>query len=100
MQLNIVEVDNNFEFTQLSIDHKPNLDSEKERIESRGGQVDKYRKGLKRTGPYRVWVKGEGHPGLAMSRSIGDFVAGSVGVTSTPGKLVRLHILQKFSYMI
>jgi len=36
-------------------------------------------------GPYRVWLKTEQYPGLAMSRSIGDFVAASVGVISEPG---------------
>jgi len=36
-------------------------------------------------GPFRVWLKQENFPGLAMSRSIGDFVATSVGVVSDPG---------------
>lgn len=35
-------------------------------------------------GPYRVWLKTETFPGLAMSRSIGDFVASTVGVISEP----------------
>lgn len=39
-------------------------------------------------GPYRVWLKNEGYPGLAMSRSIGDFVCESVGVISDPGRLL------------
>jgi len=29
----------------------------------------------------RVWVKGENVPGLAMTRSMGDMVAASVGVS-------------------
>ena len=33
-------------------------------------------------GPYRVWLKNENVPGLAMSRSVGDRVAHSVGVIS------------------
>lgn len=36
-------------------------------------------------GPFRVWLKTENFPGLAMSRSIGDFVASTVGVISEPG---------------
>jgi serine/threonine protein phosphatase PrpC len=32
----------------------------------------------------RVWLKNENLPGLAMTRSIGDLVAGSVGVTWKP----------------
>ena len=35
-------------------------------------------------GPFRVWLKGENYPGLAMSRSLGDFVAHSVGAISEP----------------
>ena len=36
-------------------------------------------------GPYRLWLKNENYPGLAMSRSIGDFCAHSVGGISEPG---------------
>ena len=35
-------------------------------------------------GPQRVWLKYENVPGLAMSRSFGDEVAHSVGVSSEP----------------
>lgn len=35
-------------------------------------------------GPNRVWLKNKQVPGLAMTRSIGDLVAGSVGVTPEP----------------
>ena len=38
-------------------------------------------------GPHRVWLKHENYPGLAMSRSIGDACAHSVGVSALPGKL-------------
>ena len=37
-------------------------------------------------GPHRVWLKDENLPGLAMSRSLGDLVGASVGVTWEPGK--------------
>ena len=35
-------------------------------------------------GPKRVWLKNKQVPGLAMTRSIGDLVAASVGVISEP----------------
>lgn len=35
-------------------------------------------------GPERVWLAKEDVPGLAMSRSIGDYVAHSVGVSAEP----------------
>jgi serine/threonine protein phosphatase PrpC len=67
----------------MSRDHKPELPDESERIYSHGGVVERSSVNST-TGPFRVWVKNENHPGLAMSRSIGDFVAESVGVVSTP----------------
>jgi hypothetical protein len=35
-------------------------------------------------GPMRVWLKNEDSPGLAMSRSLGDGLAESLGVIATP----------------
>jgi len=35
-------------------------------------------------GPKRVWLKNKQVPGLAMTRSIGDMSASSVGVTAEP----------------
>jgi hypothetical protein len=40
------------------------------------------------TGPMRVWVKNEKYPGIAMSRSIGDLIAQTVGVCFKPGKKI------------
>ena len=39
---------------------------------------------VKFMGPARVYVKHDDYPGLAMSRSIGDLVAHSVGVSAEP----------------
>ena len=47
----------------------------------------KVENGIK-SGPYRVWLRNENFPGLAMSRSIGDFVAGSVGCICEPGNYI------------
>lgn len=67
---------------ELSRDHKPELKEEYQRIKSKGGRVASCldMDGLP-AGPKRVWLKNEPLPGLAMSRSIGDLVAASVGVT-------------------
>lgn len=40
-------------------------------------------------GPARVWLKELEVPGLAMSRSLGDQVAQSVGVSPEPGKYLN-----------
>lgn len=71
----------------LSRDHKPDTKDEKDRIIACNGRVDTFREANgDPIGPARVWLKHENVPGLAMSRSIGDFVASSVGVSPEPGK--------------
>ena len=69
----------------LTIDHKPNLLEEKERIISSGGKVEPYKDTFGNfAGPDRVWKKEEDVPGLAMSRSFGDEIGHEVGVIVNP----------------
>lgn len=69
----------------LSTDQKPNHEGEMERILQAGGKVARLMdENGNRVGPYRVWNATGRLPGLAMSRSIGDRVAHSVGVTAMP----------------
>ena len=71
--------------TILSIDHKPDRKDEYERIIEWGGRVDTFREpDGESVGPARVWLKDQQVPGLAMSRSVGDYVASTVGVISEP----------------
>jgi len=69
------------EFTR---DHKPDLPEEKQRIVEAGGRVFavEYDDGI--DGPPRVWLGHMDVPGLAMSRSLGDSVAHTAGVSSEP----------------
>jgi len=67
-----------FHVLQLTEDHKPELVEEKKRIVSSGGRVDMV------NGCGRVYLATEDVPGLAMSRSLGDYVAHDAGVSSTP----------------
>lgn len=70
----------------LSYDHKPEFESEKARILKNNGRIGKIQTQSGHfVGPDRVWLKEEDLPGLAMTRSIGDLVAESVGVTWKPG---------------
>ena len=72
----------------LSIDYKPDLFEEQERILSYGGVVEKMKNKFgQEVGPYRVWAKGEEFPGLAMSRSIGDLNGKNFGIIPDPGIL-------------
>lgn len=70
----------------LSRDHKPEYENERKRILNFGGRVEALfdTKTQKQLGPYRVWLKDENVPGLAMSRSLGDEVARKAGVVCDP----------------
>ena len=68
----------------LSIDQKPDDPEESKRIIQNGGEISQYEEDGEKSGPYRVWKKGEVYPGIAMSRSIGDFIATSLGVIPEP----------------
>lgn len=66
---------------ELSFDHKPNLPAERKRIEAEGGVVVKPMNDVN----YRVYVKNQKFPGLAMSRALGDLVGHfNAGVSCEP----------------
>ncbi len=85
---------NNTKIFPLSLDSKPDLPSEIKRIINCGGEVHKKknRKG-KYVGPMRVYAKGKDFPGLAMSRSLGDFKSKEYGVINEPS--FAEHILDE-----
>lgn len=72
----------------LSRDHKPDEEDEAFRITKAGGRIESYQdEEGNPLGPPRVWLQHQDVPGLAMSRSLGDFVAASVGVSCEPETL-------------
>lgn len=76
---------NKWKAKQLSNDHKPSLKVEADRILAKKGKIEQCRDANGNfVGPMRVWLKDENAPGLAMSRSFGDLVAASVGVSWEP----------------
>ena len=69
----------------LTRDHKPDDKLEAERILKNNGRIETYKDVYNNSlGPLRVWLKTEDIPGLAMTRSFGDQVAASVGVSCEP----------------
>ena len=69
-------------FIFLPFVHKPGIITEKTRILKSEGRIERY----KNENNYyidheRVWLKNKEDPGLSMSRSFGDDIAHTVGVT-------------------
>ena len=84
----------------LSVDSKPELKEEKERIKKMGGKVGKIKNQYgKEIGPYRVWVKSKDYPGLAMSRSIGDFNGKNIGIIPDP-QIIETNFGININYIV
>ena len=81
---------------ETTIDHTWEVPEEKARILKRGGRV---KQAYPNVGPYRVYHKTEDHPGLAMTRSIGDHEARSLGVIPTPD-IYKYSLKRKHSVLI
>lgn len=79
----------NYFSEQLSYDHKPENPKEKERILEKGGVLAPFNDEIDIGGPLRVWVKDEKYPGIAISRTLGDDVAHSVGVSCVPDIITK-----------
>ena len=83
----------------LSIDQKPNDPEESKRIEGNGGEISQYEEDGEKSGPFRVWKKGEVYPGIAMSRSIGDLIATTLGVVPVP-KFIEEKIDKETKFIV
>ena len=76
---------NKWTYESLSRDHKPSEIDEALRIKYKNGIIHPYmnENGFYK-GPNRIWIEGQGIPGLAMTRSFGDEIGSTVGVLSEP----------------
>ncbi|KAJ1692081.1 hypothetical protein LUZ63_008779 [Rhynchospora breviuscula] len=72
---------------QLTVDFKPNLPQELERIKQCNGQVYCLDE---EPGVHRLWLPGDESPGLAMSRAFGDFCMKGHGLISVPDVTQRI----------
>ena len=95
----MVKGDKGNKIIELSKDQKPDDPEEKKRIELEGGEIAQYEEEGEKFGPYRVWAKGQTYPGIAMSRSIGDFIASTLGVIPEP-ILIEENIDKETKYMV
>ena len=84
----------------LCHDFKPDLPEEKKRIYKMGGVVEQMldMNGM-RAGPPRVWGVGKSYPGLAMSRSLGDFKGKRYGIISLP-EIIEVNLDENTKYIV
>ena len=91
----------NTKIFMLSYDCKPEIPLEKRRIEANGGVVSQIidEEDGQPSGSFRVWVKGKTYPGIAISRSIGDIDAKTVGVIPNP-QIIEYKLTPQSKYMM
>ena len=90
----------NYKCIPLSVDFKPEMPEEMNRIILSGGEVRQIKNELgEGVGPFRVWKRGEGFPGLAMSRSIGDLNGKKIGIIPNPG-VIEYNLGEKSRYIV
>ena len=95
-----IENNPNYKCIPLSVDFKPEMPEEMSRILFNGGEVRQIKNEIgEGVGPYRVWKRGEGYPGLAMSRSIGDLNGKKIGVIPNPG-IVEFQLSENSKYIV
>ncbi|WOL11344.1 putative protein phosphatase 2C 33 isoform X1 [Canna indica] len=81
---------------QLTMDLKPNLPSEEERITQCSGRVFAL---TDEPDVARVWLPDKDIPGLAMSRTLGDFCLKNFGLISVPD-ISYLHITKRDEFVV
>ncbi|KAJ6737671.1 CATALYTIC/PROTEIN PHOSPHATASE TYPE 2C [Salix viminalis] len=81
---------------QLTVDFKPNLPQEAERILQCNGRVFCLND---EPGVHRVWLPDADSPGLAMSRAFGDYCVKDFGLISVP-EVTQMRITSKDQFVV
>ncbi|KAK8950016.1 putative protein phosphatase 2C 73 [Platanthera guangdongensis] len=81
---------------QLTVDQKPNLPGEIERIKSCKGRVFALKE---EPDVHRIWLPDDDCPGLAMARAFGDFCLKDYGLISTP-QLSSWRLTEKDEFVV
>jgi integrin-linked kinase-associated serine/threonine phosphatase 2C len=83
---------------ELTQDHRPYVKGERERVVRAGGKVKRLtNKQGELSGPLRVWADQHG-PGLALTRSLGDFMSKKIGFSSKP--VIEKLSLKEFDHFL
>lgn len=83
---------------ELTQDHRPYVEKERARIIKHGGYLRRIQNKEGPVGPYRIWSDEDG-PGLAITRSLGDFSVKKIGMTSNP-QIQRIHLKDADQFVV
>ena len=84
----------------LSRDHKPTIPEEAKRILKTGGRIRQMKDDDGEfIGPLRVYMKEKDMPGLAMTRSFGDYYGSTAGVISEP-EVTEYYLKEEDKFMV
>ena len=84
----------------LSRDHKPTIPEEAQRILKTGGRIRQMKDDDGEfIGPLRVYMKEKDMPGLAMTRSFGDYFGSTAGVISEP-EVTEYYLKEEDKFMV
>ena len=92
-------INNKWVAQNLTRDHKPSEKDEAKRIIESNGRIQPFIDEGEEIGPLRVWVQEDDVPGLAMTRSFGDRVGKSVGVSCEP-EIKEFPLSEEDKFMI
>ena len=98
----IFEIDNKTKWVakNLSRDHKPTIQEEAQRIIKKGGRIRPMKdEDGEFIGPLRVYMREKDMPGLAMTRSFGDYFGSIAGVIAEP-EVTEYFLKEEDKFMI
>jgi len=98
----IFDIDNKTKWVakNLSRDHKPTIQEEAQRIIKKGGRIRPMKdEDGEFIGPLRVYMREKDMPGLAMTRSFGDYFGSIAGVIAEP-EVTEYFLKEEDKFMI
>ena len=98
----IFDIDNKTKWVakNLSRDHKPTIQEEAQRIIKKGGRIRPMKdEDGEFIGPLRVYMREKDMPGLAMTRSFGDYFGSIAGIIAEP-EVTEYFLKEEDKFMI
>ncbi|KAJ3108137.1 hypothetical protein HDU97_002049 [Phlyctochytrium planicorne] len=90
---------NCWEAVQLTTDHTCSNPTELDRVKSSGARIEQLQVGEAKDGPLRIFKGTLPYPGLVVTRSLGDAVAGRLGVLCEP-EVAVINVRQEDRFFV